>query len=84
MIKYFKKWFHLILPSICITLWVLLHLLFFYEGFNIDFSIYYNAGKRLLRDPTDLYTSGYLYTPFLAMIFSISLSLLHPIVAYFI
>jgi hypothetical protein len=83
-VKYFKNWFHLIISSICITLWIIFHLIFFFEGFNIDFSIFYNAGKRVLNDPKDLYTEGYLYTPFFAMVFSISISLLPPMVAYFI
>lgn len=76
---------YFIIPLLSLIFWSLLYLLFFYKGFRWDFKVWYDAGRQILEDPTKLYqVYGFYYTPFLPSIFSISLSLLPPLVAYFI
>lgn len=75
---------HVIIAAVCMTIWVIyFHFTFgiFGEFFTGDFGGFYQAGRRVLKDPTTLYNFGesinpYPYLPSFATSFSISFSLL--------
>lgn len=96
---YFKKIrdnIYLIIPMICIILWGISFLLIAiftnrFSGFIYhDFKIFYECGKKVIEDPTQLYkydygyAAGYFYLPSFAMLMAVSISLLPYNVAYFV
>lgn len=69
--KKLKKSLYILIPFGCIAFWALVYLI--RKDFILnqgDFTIFYNSGKQILEDPSELYkVKGYLYTPAFACFF---------------
>jgi len=83
-----KSILYILVPSICFGFWAIINLirLNFVIPDNIqDFTVFYNSGKQILIDPSQLYNIvGYFYLPSFAALFSISISLFPFTIAYYI
>ena len=75
---------YLIIPSLCIGFWALYALIDCnFNPIMWDFYIFYNSGKKILKNPAKLYKDpGYLYMPSFALLFASSLSLFPLNIAY--
>jgi len=86
---FIRAHYHQVIPTFCITFWALY--LLFTLGLDHnggDFSAFYDAGQRVWLDPENLYNwkieGSYLYLPSFAISFSVTLSLLPFLQAYYI
>lgn len=78
--SFIQRKYHLIIPTICISLWLFYYLVI-KMNFDIikyyDFEIFYNAGKQIFIDPLQLYNDpDFFFLPSFAVAFAISFSLI--------
>lgn len=80
-----KNEFHLIIPLLCISTYLLFYLVYIEKKYIGDFRTFYLAGKQILLDPKQLYTiSGYWYTPCFALLFALTISQFPFIISFYI
>ena len=85
IISKIKTNFYLIIPLLCISAYLLFYLIYIEKKFIGDFRIFFNAGKKILHDPKQLYNvSGYWYTPCFALLFALTLSQFPFIISFYI
>lgn len=83
----FRSSLYLLIPLICIAGWALYYLIRISFVFNQkDFLVFYQAGKIIFKDPTNLYTEieRFYYLPNSAIFFAISISLFEFQIASYI
>lgn len=68
---------YLIIPAICITIWFLYFLFFYFDCGEGDFWCFYYGGRQVYINPLRIYDAkGFVYLPNIAFLFAISISLL--------
>lgn len=82
---FLKKHLYKFIPAICIGLWAMYLLIRQDFGLNpVDFNVFYNSGKIIFKDPSNLYDiAGFYYMPSFCIFMAITFSLLpHQVAIY--